>query len=540
MHGMSLIHLSGPRRGEADLVKDLPANIGSELGSAILVPGVAPLHAQIVSKGLDLVIHDMGSEEGTFLAGEPVRAALLRDGDIVELGRGGPKLRFRSEGEEHVPLLQALEWARPEGAPKGLEDTTNFLRTLAREAEARTSRVFRLTLSLLLLVAVLLLSWSYVLSRRLQRQLAVVQESLRRSEQERQAFQARIEDERRRAGADRRTLRAKEAEFREQQEKLQKQLAAATSGEVETLRSELGLARGRLEALEKENAVGERIIRDYGAGVCLIQVAYAFYDAAGKPLRLRADDSGEPIPGPDGSIQVTVEGTGPLHTVEVLGTGFLVDRRGLIVTNRHVGEPWWKDDTATSLVEKGFHPRIVFMRAFFPKLDGAVDLKVERHAEDSDLSLLKADFHGKKAVPALPLDLTGRGAVAGKPVVVVGYPTGLEAILAKADGTLVQSLLEKAGTRADQLAEALSKKGLIRPSTTQGHIGDVTKTDIVFDAPTTQGGSGGPIFNQEGLVIAVEYAVLPKFGGNAFGIPVRNVLNLLQGPKPDQPIRVAR
>ena len=33
----------------------------------------------------------------------------------------------------------------------------------------------------------------------------------------------------------------------------------------------------------------------------------------------------------------------------------------------------------------------------------------------------------------LPLDRTGRGAVAGQPVVVLGYPTGLEAILAKAE-----------------------------------------------------------------------------------------------------------
>ena len=49
----------------------------------------------------------------------------------------------------------------------------------------------------------------------------------------------------------------------------------------------------------------------------------------------------------------------------------------------------------------------------------------------------------------------------------------------------------------------------------------------VFDAPTTQGGSGGPIFNKNGQVIAVEYAVLPKFGGNSFGVPVTYALELL-------------
>jgi len=77
------------------------------------------------------------------------------------------------------------------------------------------------------------------------------------------------------------------------------------------------------------------------------------------------------------------------------------------------------------------------------------------------------------------------------------------------------------------LVEALSRQGLIRPTTTQGHIGDVTRTDIVFDAATTQGGSGGPIFNKQGQVIAVEYALLTKFGGNSFAIPISYAIELL-------------
>ena len=37
-----------------------------------------------------------------------------------------------------------------------------------------------------------------------------------------------------------------------------------------------------------------------------------------------------------------------------------------------------------------------------------------------------------------------------------------------------------------------------------------------------------PIFNKNGQVIAVEYAVLPKFGGNSFGVPVTYALELLE------------
>jgi S1-C subfamily serine protease len=56
---------------------------------------------------------------------------------------------------------------------------------------------------------------------------------------------------------------------------------------------------------------------------------------------------------------------------------------------------------------------------------------------------------------------------------------------------------------------------------TQGHIGDVLADKIVFDAQTTSGGSGGPLFNQDGKVIGVTHAVLRGFGGSNFGIPIR-------------------
>ena len=70
-----------------------------------------------------------------------------------------------------------------------------------------------------------------------------------------------------------------------------------------------------------------------------------------------------------------------------------------------------------------------------------------------------------------------------------------------------------------KITEALAARGLVRPSTTQGHIGDITDTDIVFDAPTTQGGSGGPVFNRNGQVI----------GGGVRGAPaVRR--QLVRGP----------
>ena len=167
------------------------------------------------------------------------------------------------------------------------------------------------------------------------------------------------------------------------------------------------------------------------------------------------------------------------------------------------------------------------LRAFFPRIDQPLRLEVHRVSQSVDLAVLKVD-RGKRKIPALPLDGSARAAVAGQPVVVVGYPTGLEAILAKAEGDVVRQILSAQGTSSERVTEALSRRGLIRPSTTQGHIGDVTPSDIVFDAATTQGGSGGPVFNKYGRVIAVEYATLPAFTGNSYGLPVRHVLELME------------
>jgi S1-C subfamily serine protease len=318
-------------------------------------------------------------------------------------------------------------------------------------------------------------------------------------------------------------------ELRRREETLRGQLADATASEVLGLRTELTATRERLATLESERAVGERIIRDYGPGVCLIQGTYAFHDAQGRPLRYRLDEAGTPLKDADGNPLLDPEGAGPVNQVEYFGTGFLVDRAGLILTNRHVSEPWWNDAEAQSLGERGFAPRLTVLRAFFPRQAEPFPLTFERHSEKMDVSLVRCDLRGQR-IPPLPLDRTGRGAVAGQPVVVIGYPAGLEALLAKADAALVREILAGTGMDAGRVITALAARGLVRPSTTQGHIGDITETDIVFDAPTTQGGSGGPILNRSGVVVGIEYAVLAKFGGNSFGVPVRHALALLPSP----------
>jgi S1-C subfamily serine protease len=103
----------------------------------------------------------------------------------------------------------------------------------------------------------------------------------------------------------------------------------------------------------------------------------------------------------------------------------------------------------------------------------------------------------------------------------MGYATGIAAILARTDEDTAQNIMKQSSGDVSQVLNELAKRNLIRPLITQGHIGDVLPDKIVFDAQTTSGGSGGPLFNRDGKVIGVTYAVLKGFGGSNFGIPIR-------------------
>jgi S1-C subfamily serine protease len=526
MERLTLIHLDGLHQGEGISLERLPVVLGSEAGADIVIPGAAERHASIDrGRNGDLVLRDAGSDRGTFLAGQPVREAVLHDGDVVELGHGGPRVRFRRQLSPRDTLVGVL---RGEVRSSDHARRVHRLRQAFRRLTAHPLGRIALTLLVAAVPLLILVFWSRYEAHRLQYELDRMRKT---AVAERDSFYDTINRERQSNEAERVALEKRLEDFRQREAALSQQLTHATN---ETVERELQATRERILALESERAAGENIIRQYGAGVCLIQGSYAFYDASNRPLRQKLDENGRKVREDDGTPSLAADGTGSIYTVDYYGTGFLVDRRGLVLSNRHVAVPWWDDDKADELKKQGFKPRFVLFRAFFPKQVEPFELEPVRHSETMDLAVLKIDLRSAH-IPVLPLEESGQGAVPGHPVVVVGYPTGLEAILAKAETDVVQGILKKYGRQSEHVTEALSEKGLIRPSTTQGHIGDVTPTDIVFDAPTTQGGSGGPVFNRQGQVIAIEYAVLPKFGGTAFGIPIHYAVDLVKplrkGPK---------
>ncbi len=206
------------------------------------------------------------------------------------------------------------------------------------------------------------------------------------------------------------------------------------------------------------------------------------------------------------------------------GTGFVV-AEGLIATNRHVAEPWFDDDEAERLLRRGARPRLEKLLAFFPGQKQGVEVSLAVVSTEDDLAVLRYD-PARVGSSLAPLSLAKTPGVPGDPVVVVGYPLGIAAMVAKSPRPVYRRLTQ----RTDDMAAAseLASLSLIRPSATFGHLGDVVDEKLIYDAVTAHGGSGGPVFNVRGEVIGVNTAYLDGFSGSTLGVSVTALHPLLE------------
>ena len=113
-------------------------------------------------------------------------------------------------------------------------------------------------------------------------------------------------------------------------------------------------------------------------------------------------------------------------------------------------------------------------------------------------------------------------------MLVLGYPTGLNALMARADRQFVAGLREQPDMNDQKAADALAQAGLIQPLVSRGIVAQVSDAAVVHDAQTTFGGSGGPVLNLRGEVLAINRSVLAGFGGANMGVPVLVASEMLQ------------
>lgn len=233
-----------------------------------------------------------------------------------------------------------------------------------------------------------------------------------------------------------------------------------------------------------------------------------------------------------GVYQVGFANQRPVVRARVSGTGFLISNdvgkavgNVLVATNRHVAEPWYGDDEAQKLIDRGATGRLESLVIFFPGSPMPATLSPASVSKTSDLAVLHAeDSEAVRGLAVLPL-AQSPGAP-GQLVTVIGYPMGIAGMVAKSP----TGIYERMAYRHNDInaASELAALSLIRPSTTCGHLGDVVGDKLIYDAPTAHGGSGGPVFNTKGEVIGVNSAFMDGFSGGTLGVSVDSLRPLLQ------------
>jgi DNA-binding response OmpR family regulator len=491
-----------PQLDCCDLLSEIK---GSEQTQNVRVVMLSPRGSAERTRGLDLGADDVLSL--------PFDAHEL-------LSRLRSQLRNKSTADEFRGRLRLAEENR---------NATQQVVSAVNE-ERRTFRLGGLATIAVLIIAALV---SFIFYRRTQEQNTRVYAAITR-------LQSGVLTEQRLVERSRRVLEDKERDssqatdpqklqLQKKSEDLRSQIASGKTDDASTLRSELAAVDSRLQKLETEGKVAQTIIQSYEPSVCLIHVVLGFREhTTGLSLRYAGvTSSGEPATDDHNNPLVSLTGNGPEVHLDVFGTGFLVSASGQILTNHHVAEPWWQNDDLKEMLDQGVEPVIAEMTAYFPGVPHGVAVNTEKISSAADVAVLTGNV-AALGIKQIALADGRRSAVSGGPVVLLGYPTALDAVLARAGEETLQSIAAASKGDPKQVMEELARRNLIRPITTQGHIGDVLPDKIVYDAQTTSGGSGGPLFNNEGKVIGINFAMVREFGGSNFAIPVAYGKSLLK------------
>lgn len=533
---MMLYHLAGSLRGTTQQFDADAITFGTGAGCGVQFDAardlaVHPEHASLtVEQGLP-ILRDKTGKRQVFVNGLRQAEAALRDGDLIQFGESGPEVRFRlpSDGAPAAkPLKTIVADSRDilvrTPHPHYLS-AFYLIRHIVGDLLLHASPLLRVTAGAALVIPLLLIVWlgtevyrQHEAARRLQRAMAELMTQLETGRLSKAQLEERVERERQAA-----------AELQQQRDAQIAALTAKLQAQEQTRESQRDLqaVREQLSAIRQSHTFAEDIVRRFGASVGLLQGGYGFKEkATGRPLRYQGlDQLGNPYVDKDGNALVTLEGIAPPVLIYFSGTAFLVDRLGTVVTNRHIVRMWESFGPAQQAIAAGFEPEMIVLRLFFPGEEIPYRLTEVGLSERADVAILRTD-----RVPTLatPVRLAGEQLPqVGEPVVMLSYPGSVDTLLARAVPSISQDILTKGGGDPVRLVEEVAHRRLIRPLATQGHISDLSSDLITYQAASSSGSSGAPLFNRAGLVIGVNHATLQRVEGVHVALPIRFVTDLL-------------
>ncbi len=181
-------------------------------------------------------------------------------------------------------------------------------------------------------------------------------------------------------------------------------------------------------------------------------------------------------------------------SAQALGSGFVVDSGGTILTNAHVVmENGVKASSVTVAFRQGQDQTTAQIKA-----------KVLGVDPTSDVAVLRVDPSGHQLTP-LPLGDSSKVGI-GQWVVAIGNPLGF-------DFSLTQGIVSGLG------------RDLRAPN------GALIPDGIQTDAAINQGNSGGPLLDQNGNVIGINEQIAStsgSFSGLGFAIPINSAKSVMQ------------
>jgi S1-C subfamily serine protease len=186
----------------------------------------------------------------------------------------------------------------------------------------------------------------------------------------------------------------------------------------------------------------------------------------------------------DGVVRVNIQRAEEAMTPIGVGSGFVFDKKGHIITNAHVVEDA-KRVVVTFLDGRSYNSEIIGVDTF---TDIAV-IKV-----NADLSLLHPIFLGDSS-----------NLQVGEPIAAIGNPFGLS---------------------GSMTAGIVSQLGRLLPSGAGYSIPDVIQTDAAINP----GNSGGPLLNMRGEIVGINTAIQSatgEFTGVGFAIPSQTVAKIV-------------
>jgi len=502
-----VIHISSGDDRHTEILSDDSVRIGASEGCDLRLRS-----SSVPKTAENRVLLELSRENGSYhvsdfdptfaltLNGEPVAAGNeIRDGDEVRLKdselilhffpvRDLPAIVPASSRETHVaPFIEAA--AIESAATARRDDAKVFLRQFTRELVHEinpSTKLITLAIALILVGGILYLGFATY--KEIQRSRRLIDE--------------------------------------------QREQLARMQGEVSKTNDQLSNIDESTRQLQNSLSLAVKLRSDYGSGVCLIAGSFYFVESGtGRPLRYaeaQLNESGGTVQSSGAPEALTPEGNAAIAEYEFVGTGFHVGQ-GFVMTNRHIAQPWIADERAQSISGSlKAQPRLRKLIAYFPGFTQAIPLEFKAASTRDDLAVCTLTMAEIPAtIPVLPLESESDAVAVGKTVVMMGYPSGPDRLLALLDDAESRGIQQRYGTPMAQLAY-LAETKRIQPLTTQGSITDLDVRRIVYDARTAEGGSGAPLFGPSGRVIGVNFAVFTENQASNFAVPIRFGLNLLE------------